>query len=255
VTTRLALDQDTFCAALCVTADDGSHYVEEHPSGAPAAWRWGYHQWAYGWLGTPDPYQLGGVTDAHAMLTQQQAFWTGPVATTTATAAADHQDVTPQPATPTAECQRGTPQHLEFAGTPPPTVCLTAAVDRADLGPGGSITGHVTATNTGPDPLDVSHPSGCALWFGVYRQGDGSFVGGGPGRCDPAAVPEVLAAGASRTWSFTVDDDYGNPYEGATLPAGTFTLAVGLNVGHHDGHHAITDGLWYAPQTVTARIH
>jgi hypothetical protein len=248
VDVRQTLDQATFCAALCVTAADGHHYVEDHPADAPTAWRWGFHQWAYGWLGTPDPYQLGGVTDAGAMLTQQQSFWTGPTATAT-------QDVTPATralAAPTG-CQAGTPTQLQFAGTPDPGVCLEAGIDRTDLTTAG-ITAHLTVTNTGTTPVDIGHPSGCAVWYGVYDAGDGHFVGGGPGFCDEAAVPETLAPGASRTYTFTVDDDYGNDYEGATLPTGTFTLAAGLNVGDGDGHHAITDGLWYAPQTATVRV-
>jgi hypothetical protein len=86
----------------------------------------------------------------------------------------------------------------------------------------------------------------------VYQPGQ--FVGGGPARCDAGRRADVLLPTQQRSWTVEVDGDYGAEFEGAGLPPGRYTLAIGLNVGTPSKPGQALGEVWYA-RTATVRFN
>lgn len=142
----------------------------------------------------------------------------------------------------TSDCATTTPP-LEGAAPPDDRVCVKVSLSKVVLRQGDTAAGTVTITNKSSDRIDISHPSGCAIWYGLYR--DGSFVGGGPEYCDATAVADALEPGASKSWSFAIDTNFGADLEGANLEPGSYVAAAGVNTGPFTGRNF--NRIWFAP--------
>lgn len=112
----------------------------------------------------------------------------------------------------TSDCATTTPPPLEGAAPPDDRVCVKVSLSKVVLRQGDTAAGTVTITNRSSDRIDISHPSGCAIWYGLYR--DGSFVG---------AVPSTVTRPRSRTRSSQAQARVGRlpltPTSGPTLKA------------------------------------
>lgn len=152
------------------------------------------------------------------------------------------------PATPSTEatpvCAAPTPALLH-AATPPQGFGIWLTLDRTTVAQGASIAGTLHAQNCTSSAIDVTHPTTCPTGgVGLYEQ-DAYAGGQAPTFCGQTVTPDTIAAGATRTWTLTIDT-FGEPNSsGQRQPVdpGTYQAEAGISV---------RAGVWFAaPVTVT----
>jgi putative cell wall-binding protein len=147
---------------------------------------------------------------------------------------------------------------LDFAAAPDSRVCVTLTLSSHSAKAGeGIITATLTATNRSGEVVDITHPSGCHVWYGLF-DGNGRLAGGGQSLCASGSVPDQLSPHETKSWIAEIHTCVGRLgttgsacIEGATL-SGSYIAAAGLNVGRTVGVNA--DKVWYAatqPVSVT----
>jgi hypothetical protein len=155
-------------------------------------------------------------------------------------------------------CERPPVPAIQYATAPDPNICLAVAADRGSYKPGEVVNVTLSARNEGLIPVDISHPSACEIWYGVFQTSDdsvfrkGEWVGGGPDICAGEEHPDVILPGQVREWTVQVDGEFGANFENAGLAPGTYTLAIGINVSPAPAGRAVGQ-VWYA-RTATVTI-
>lgn len=113
-----------------------------------------------------------------------------------------------------------------------------------------TITATVTASNRSSDLVEIRHPSGCPIWYGLFDDA-GKHVAGGPAQYSAAGTVDLLSPSETRSWTVEIHSCYlrvgdtgSGCEEGASVERG-FHAAAGLNTGDRAG--VSVDKVWYAP--------
>lgn len=140
---------------------------------------------------------------------------------------------------------------LQYKDMPDPRVCLTMTLDGHHMKVGqGTVTATLQAANRSDETVDITHPTSCAVWYGLFAP-SGKLIAGGQSYCATGPYPDALAPHEVRTWTVEIHSCYGRSgdtgsdcFEGAAV-TGAFHAAVGLNTGTAPNVNA--DEVWYAP--------
>jgi hypothetical protein len=117
---------------------------------------------------------------------------------------------------------------LERASAPDARLCLAFEIRGNGLA-WSKNEATFTAQNRSAQPVTITHPSSCPLFFGRFDKDTGRFVGQGPEACTQTPTQTTLAAGETRAWHW--DQDTGTD-------DGEWIFAAGLDVAG--------SGVWYA---------
>jgi hypothetical protein len=140
-------------------------------------------------------------------------------------------------------CAGPAPQ-LQSSADADPRVCVTMALSgHAMRTLTGRLSATLTAENRSADTIDISHPSGCAVWYGLFDTG-GQLVAPGPSICTKGRVPDALKPHETRTWTVELHSCYGGDCFEAASVTGPYLAAAGVNTGPSSGVNA--DQVWFA---------
>jgi hypothetical protein len=144
----------------------------------------------------------------------------------------------------TPTCAAPTPAILHAAG-PPAGLGIWLTLDRTTVAQGASITATLHAQNCVSSTIDLTHPTTCPTGGAGLYKADAYAGGQAPSFCGQTLTPDSIAAGATRTWTLTIDT-FGEPNSSGQrqpVDAGTYQAEAGISV---------RAGVWFAaPVTVT----
>ena len=107
------------------------------------------------------------------------------------------------------------------------TVSTTFAVDNTTVGVGEVIHVTITAGNYGNDPITLSGPGGCYVFFQIRESSRNSIVYNSFGSCSGATTTKVLQPADTETENYVWD---GSSSAGFRLQSGTYELRVGASL-------------------------